>query len=156
MHSTEKTVAKLDGEFPANVNVTRGLAKGLEGTQFPCPLCGEGLPILPSKRGKPYCVCYVCGVQFFIRGKAGIARLMQMAKDGVLYSAMKQRANHAVNLYNRLRQLKLQKEGFEGKRPIFKRDENLENTISTLDQEIARFEAELRNLSRQIESEKKP
>jgi hypothetical protein len=149
-------VAKLEGEFPTNVNVTPGLAKGLEGTQFPCPLCGEGLPILPSKRGKPYCVCRVCGVQLFIRGKTGIAGLIQMAKDGVLYSVIKQRASHAVNLYNRLRQLKLQKEHLDGKRPIFKRDDNLENAISTLDQEIACLEAELRNLSRQIESEKKP
>jgi predicted RNA-binding Zn-ribbon protein involved in translation (DUF1610 family) len=149
-------VAKLNGEIPANVNVTSDLVESWEGTEFPCPLCGEGLPIRSTKRRKPYCVCYECGVQFFIRGKKGIARLIQLAKDGVLYSATKQRASHAINLYNRLQQLKLQKAGFERKRPVFKRDENLENAISTLAQEISGVEAELKDLSRQVELEKKP
>jgi hypothetical protein len=149
-------VAKLGSEIPANVNVTSGLVEGWEGTQFPCPLCGEGLPIGTTKRGKPYCVCYECGVQFFIRGKTGIARLLKLAKDGVLYSVTKQRASHAINLYNRLKQLKLKKGHFEAKRPVFKRDENLENAISTLTQEISGVEAELKNLARPVESEKKP
>jgi hypothetical protein len=61
----------------SNVNVTLGQPDAVHGElekkEFPCPLCGAGLPILTSKRGKPYFICNLCGVQIFVRGKAGIA-----------------------------------------------------------------------------------
>lgn len=41
---------------------------------FPCPLCGEGLDVRDSKRGKPYIVCNGCGVQMFVRAEAGIRK----------------------------------------------------------------------------------
>ena len=39
---------------------------------FPCPLCGEGLEVSQSKKGKPYVVCNGCGVQMFVRNEGGI------------------------------------------------------------------------------------
>jgi hypothetical protein len=67
-----------------NVNVTLASpdwALGiLSGKEFPCPLCGAGLPILRSKRNKPYCTCNDCGLQIFVRGKKGMSRLEQMGR----------------------------------------------------------------------------
>ena len=76
------------GGKSGNVNVTLdsmagGLAE-LAKKEFPCPLCGAGLPILTSKRQKPYFTCNLCGVQVFVRGKAGISRLNEMANSGIL------------------------------------------------------------------------
>jgi hypothetical protein len=74
------------GKLVPNVNVTLAPAgtafPEILGKELPCPLCGEGLPILISKRNKPYCTCNSCGIQIFVRGKAGIARLRQLALAG--------------------------------------------------------------------------
>ena len=83
----------------ANVNVTLvPLGAGLEdlrGKKFPCPLCVDGLAILASKRGKPYCVCNACGIQLFFRGRTGISRLLQMFKRGILIPG-KDGANYGI------------------------------------------------------------
>lgn len=97
-----------------NVNVTldpieKALQQLLE-MEFPCPLCGAGLQIRTSKSKKPYCICNLCGIQLFVRGKTGISRLLDMADSGILVSGKKQSASHGINLYNRLEQLKLQKQ----------------------------------------------
>ena len=42
---------------------------------FPCPVCSSRLDIRKSKKGKPYVVCDVCGVQMFVRNEAGIRQL---------------------------------------------------------------------------------
>ncbi len=39
---------------------------------FPCPICKEPLEVRTSKKGKPYVVCNTCGMQMFIRKRAGI------------------------------------------------------------------------------------
>lgn len=54
----------------------------LEGRDFPCPLCGEGLGIrLDVKHGKPYVICDSCGVQMFVRRKRGIERLEKQVAE---------------------------------------------------------------------------
>ena len=50
-------------------------SKWFENETFPCPLCEEELEIKISKKGKPYVVCDVCGVQLFVRRAEGIKRL---------------------------------------------------------------------------------
>ncbi|MGH9445160.1 MAG: hypothetical protein ACRD3O_05475 [Terriglobia bacterium] len=140
-----------------NVNVTLARsssgASEFEGKEFPCPLCGEGLPILESKRKKPYCTCNNCGVQIFVRGKSGIARLREMADIGILVSGITESASHGVRLYNRLQQLKLQERDLQKKQGIFFPDENLQNTISLVDAEIETVEGELAELARNKERE---
>jgi hypothetical protein len=59
---------------------------GIFGKEFLCPLCGVGLPILNTKRNKPYCTCNSCGIQIFVRAKVGISRLYKLAKDRILIS----------------------------------------------------------------------
>ena len=48
---------------------------------FPCPLCGRGLDVRQTKKDKPYVICDPCGVQMFIRGKAGMACFEQLVSQ---------------------------------------------------------------------------
>src|SRR5260370_24967744 len=120
----------------ANVNVTLApLGAGLEdlrGKEFPCPLCADGLAILASKRGKPYCVCNSCGIQLFFRGKTGISRLVQIVKRDILIPGKADSADYGIALFYRLQQLKSQREEFEGKRGLILRDSDAEHTIQVV------------------------
>lgn len=139
---------KLDpGRQTGNVNVTLGpleaaLAEIL-GNEFPCPLCGAGLPICTSKRKKPYCTCNFCGIQLFVRGKVGIERLRKLARDGILISGSGGSASHGIALLNRLEQLKLQRQELVFKRPLIFADANVENAIELVDAEIKTVQVEL-------------
>lgn len=46
-----------------------------ETTTLPCPTCRRELAQKESKKGKPYFVCELCGVQIFFRLREGIERL---------------------------------------------------------------------------------
>ena len=136
----------------AHVNVTLvPLGAGLEdlqGKKFPCPLCGDGLAILASKRGKPYCVCNPCGIQLFFRGKPGISRLLQMVKREILIPGKADGADYGIALFDRLQQLKAQKEELEEKRGLIFRDSGVENAILIVDAEIEKVEGELARVAR--------
>ncbi len=136
----------------AHVNVTLvPLGAGLEdlrGKKFPCPLCGAGLAILASKRGKPYCVCNPCGIQLFFRGKPGISRLLQMVKGEILIPGKADGADYGIALFDRLRQLKAQKEELEEKRGLIFRDSGVENAILIVDAEIEKVEGELARVAK--------
>ncbi len=142
-----------------NVNVTLDPAAQLLGDlaamEFPCPLCGAGLPIRASKRKKPYCICNLCGVQLFVRGKEGISRLRKMATAGILISGKEESASYGIRLYNRLEQLKLQKRELKQKQGIFLIDENVENAISLVDAEIEKIEGELAKTAAKMENKEK-
>jgi hypothetical protein len=146
-------------ESSPNVNVTLGRSDGtqgiLGGKEFPCPLCGSGLPILTSKRRKPYFTCNFCGVQIFVRGKAGIARLNEMANAGILICATVESATHGISLLNRLKQLELQKEDLKEKRGFFFTDVNVEKVIRLVDLEIEKVQGELARIAIKTESDPK-
>jgi len=141
----------------SNVNVTLGSSfdalEGLVGLEFPCPLCGAGLPILRSKRNKPYCTCNSCGIQLFVRGKNGIKRLLKMVNERILISGTNESASHGINLINRLEQLKIQRSDLESKQGFFLTDENVENAIRLVDSEIEKVEGELAKMAKETESE---
>lgn len=146
----------------SNVNVTLSWPdwplRILNDKEFPCPLCGAGLPILKSKRNKPYCTCNDCGLQIFVRGKKGISRLETMAEQGILISATEESAAHGISLLNRLEQLKLQKQELEAKQGIIGLifpDKNVQNAISLVDVEIENVQGELAKLSRARQKESK-
>jgi hypothetical protein len=136
----------------ANINVTLGpLGAGLEdlrGKKFPCPLCADGLMILASKRGKPYCVCNACGIQLFFRGKTGISRLLQMVKSEILIPGKADGADYGIALFDRLRELKARKEELVEKRGVIFRDSGVENAILIVDAEIEKVEGELARVAR--------
>jgi hypothetical protein len=143
-----------------NVNVTldpSGAAfPELVEKEFPCPLCGAGLPILISKRKKPYCTCNSCGIQIFVRGKEGISRLRKLARDGILVSSSGESASYGIALLNRLEQLKLQKRDLVSKRPLIFADLNVENAIDLVDAEMESVQGELAKIasSKRKESDK--
>jgi hypothetical protein len=45
---------------------------------LPCFLCESNLEKRTSKNSKPYFVCDGCGIQLFVRGKFGIAKLERL------------------------------------------------------------------------------
>ncbi len=116
----------------SNVNVT--LAKEqFEGKPFPCSVCGQSLLMRVAHTGKPYCHCDECGIQMFFRGAAGIRRLRRLLDDGSLTSG----ASRATLFYNRLQQLKEQKQKLEEKQGFVFADPDLERAIEKLEIEIA-------------------
>ncbi len=48
---------------------------------FPCCLCGEGLEVRQTKKGKPYMICDGCGMQMFVRIDPGIQRLEELVLE---------------------------------------------------------------------------
>jgi len=48
---------------------------------FPCPVCGDGLEVRESKKGKPYVICNGCGVQMFVRTEPGIRRFEKLVAE---------------------------------------------------------------------------
>ena len=142
-----------------NVNVTLAdadaLLGDLAGSEFPCPLCKAYLPILASKRKKPYVICNSCGLQLFFRGKSGILRLKEMAISGILVSVKKPPSMPVFILLSRLEQLRLQKHELERKQGIFFPDTSLGNAIRVVDGEIQKIESELAKMAGDKEEDKK-
>jgi DNA-directed RNA polymerase subunit RPC12/RpoP len=50
---------------------------------FPCPVCLQPLDVRTSKRNKPYVICSPCGVQMFIRERAGIEAFASLVEQGL-------------------------------------------------------------------------
>jgi ssDNA-binding Zn-finger/Zn-ribbon topoisomerase 1 len=50
---------------------------------FPCPVCLQPLDVRTSKRNKPYVICSPCGVQMFIRERAGIEAFANLVEQGL-------------------------------------------------------------------------
>ena len=50
---------------------------------FPCPVCLQPLDVRMSKRNKPYVICSPCGVQMFIRERAGITAFGNLVDQGL-------------------------------------------------------------------------
>jgi len=53
----------------------------MAGKSFRCAVCTVSLPIRNARTQKPYCVCMNCGIQIFVRGKTGVARLQMILED---------------------------------------------------------------------------
>jgi len=131
------------------------LVELLQGKEFPCPLCGAALDIRFSKTQKPYCICEGCGNQLFFRGKRAIERLREIVESGIFVSSKKAGYSFAVSLYNRLAQLKSQKDDLEAKQGLIFRDQDLDHTISVVDAEIEHLQAKLGKLAKKVKPEEK-
>jgi predicted RNA-binding Zn-ribbon protein involved in translation (DUF1610 family) len=142
----------------SNVNVTldhdQTATETLSGKRFPCPTCGLGLLIRIAKTGKPYCVCIDCGNQIFIRGKAGIMRLMEIIESEKLILQKESSVNSPATLFNRLVQLRSQKDELQQKQGFLIHDPDLTNAIRAVDNEIKRVQGELEKMSRKTSPEK--
>ena len=63
---------------------------------FPCPVCTRLLDVRKSKKGKPYVVCSNCGIQMFIRERAGIeafSALVERGENGGFYKTLRDLQN---------------------------------------------------------------
>jgi hypothetical protein len=126
----------------------------VDGKPFPCPLCGVALPVRLSQKEKPYCVCNDCGIQLFIRGKAGIQRLQIMLQPLEPILEDFSSGSVVVSLYNRLEELKKRRNEFEAKQGIIFRDETLDDAIAALDGEIKGIESAIKKARKNAEREK--
>lgn len=146
-------------ESSGNINVTLGKPKTVQdsllGQIMPCQLCGAGLDIRISTRGKPYTICADCGVQTFVRGKTGIKRWRDLLNAQVLIAGHSTKGDSPIALFNRLQQLRLQKRDLEGKKRLMIRDPDLTNAIRAVDNEIKCVQGELEKLSRKSSPEKR-
>jgi DNA-directed RNA polymerase subunit RPC12/RpoP len=50
---------------------------------FPCPVCLKPLDVRQSIRKKPYVICSPCGVQMFVRERAGIEAFKNLVEQGL-------------------------------------------------------------------------
>lgn len=58
-----------------------GTTLTLEISEFPCFLCGKGVDLRRDKNGKLYFICEPCGLQAFIRRRAGMNRIVALGKE---------------------------------------------------------------------------
>ena len=50
---------------------------------FPCPVCLKPLDVRMSERKKPYVICSLCGVQMFVRERAGVETFSALVEQGL-------------------------------------------------------------------------
>ena len=50
-------------------------------TAVKCPLCGNWMPVLTTKRGKPFLYCGRCRYGFMVLAKPGIEALNKVAQQ---------------------------------------------------------------------------
>ena len=77
---------------------------------IPCFLCGKPLKVKITKTNKPYFICDTCGLQCFIRYKAGISKfrrlLLRLAKNDRKFSDINKSSYETLTLIARLNDLK--------------------------------------------------
>lgn len=129
-------------------------AEEVQGKALPCPVCGTALPVRLSVKQKPYCVCNDCGIQVFFRGKVGIQRLQRILESAEPVTEDFSKGTVVVALYNRLEELRKQKEELAAKQGIIFRDETLDDAIAALDGEIKQIETEIRKSRKKAERQK--
>jgi hypothetical protein len=126
----------------------------LFGKSLPCPVCAAGMILKASYKQKPYCLCLECGIQIFFRGKLGIERLRRLVESQETAALEFPTANHAAGLYNRLQQLKQEKEAYEQKQGVIFRDSDLDNVIATIDAQIKQVQLALEKAKKEAEKRK--
>lgn len=123
------------------------LDERFRGAEFPCLVCGTGLEIRLSQKGKPYCVCDSCGIQVFFRGKTGIRRLQEILEAKMLIVGKESETDRALVHYNHIQQLRGRKKILQEQQRLIFRDEALDITIRAVDKEIERVQGELEKLA---------
>jgi hypothetical protein len=90
----------------------------------------------------------------FFRGKVGIQRLQRILESAEPLPEDFSKGTTVVALYNRLEELRKQKEGLEEKQGIIFRDVTLDDAITALDGEIKRVEGAIRKTRTTAERKK--
>lgn len=78
--------------------------------EMPCFLCGKTLKVKKTKGDKPYFICDTCGLQAFVRYKAGIRRfqtlLEALTESGEKFLSLNNSSFEVLGLVSRLGELK--------------------------------------------------
>jgi hypothetical protein len=132
---------------PVNPAFPSRLDESFDGAEFPCPVCGTGLEIRRSQKGKPYCVCDSCGIQLFFRGQTGIHRLHELIDTRTLIVGKESMTDRALVLFNHIQQLRGRRKKLADARKLLSTDEALEAAIAAVDNEINHVQGELERLA---------
>jgi hypothetical protein len=89
-----------------------------------------------------------CGIQIFVRGKTGIARLQIILEDKVLVTGAWSGASTPELLFNRIQHLKRRRSELKEKQRLLFPDSDLENAIRAVDNEIERVQGELHKMAK--------
>ncbi len=96
--------------------------------KLPCFLCSSDLEIRTDKNGKRYFICDDCGVQAFIRRKAGISRLAKLVrqlKKGKSKTTFLKKSSHEMGaVLAEIDELKRQIKKRKGKGGLFSNPED--------------------------------
>lgn len=78
--------------------------------EMPCFLCGRTLKVKKTKGNKPYFICDTCGLQAFVRYKAGIRKfqtlLVALVESGEKFLSLNKSSFEVISLISRLNELK--------------------------------------------------
>jgi len=114
---------------------------------IPCFLCGNPAELKQTKRHKPYFICEPCGVQAFIRGMKGIARLKELVRTGA-FSGMADKATALINQMIRLKEKIAELQKRQGPFGFLIEDKELTAAQKALESEIRNIKRQLRSVNR--------
>jgi|SRR5690348_6449279 chaperonin cofactor prefoldin len=125
---------------------------------IPCFLCGKTVESRIDKNQKPYFVCDPCGLQAFIRRKAGIERLAQLSS--AISERQLQINSHTLTLFEirgiltEIEGVKQEIEKLDAEIGIFFPDPDKLSAQKTLKRRLANLLNQLRAISEKQSEEK--
>jgi len=125
---------------------------------IPCFLCGASLRERSTKRRKPYFVCDPCGVQVFIRRKAGIDLLSKLEDALSLNKALLRphRLFEVQRLLSELNGLREEIKKIESSLGVFFKDKNLLRVCKALQKREKAICDELESLTKRPSQAESP
>ena len=102
---------------------------------FPCPVCNTMRPVEIDKNSKPYIKCNDCGVQLFVRGKAGIIKLDKLIGE----SELKGDSAALINAIDYFNSLKERLNEVQSHKPILGINEDLELQERIIKKQLAKL-----------------
>lgn len=119
--------------------------------EMPCFLCGRTLKVKKTKGNKPYFICDTCGLQAFVRYKAGIHHfqelLVSLDESGEKYLSLNRSSFIVLSLVSRLNELREKLDKVNQNKSLsdyFLSDTESELAINTLKKEIKNVRNALR------------
>ncbi len=145
---------KVTQQRNVTLEIQDNQAEELRGKPFACPVCGMVLPVKIARTQKPYCVCLLCGIQIFFRGKAGIKRLRDLLRMEKPVAEEISGSTVALNLYNQVTKLKQQRDELEQQQGIIFKDHDLANAVIAIEAEIKKVQSSLEKVKRKAEKQR--
>jgi hypothetical protein len=127
--------------LPRSPNVTLDDDLKLKQQSIPCFLCRDAVEIRCDKHRKPYFICEGCGIQAFIRRKAGMQLLRKLQENS--FSSLE-----IIQLGRELSLLKREKSKINSQKGIFFQDEDLTKAEEAINQKTQEITEKIKKLSK--------